>query len=513
MAPERVIDSARAVIAAKALPSSCGGSATSPPSAARSSSYTSTPSAAEKERAKAEASRTARGPKRAPGRNELPPSKGTPHKSTSTAGTWSGSSWIGKRRKLGMPATRGTSFERGARNLRASRTLLGAAVAPRAEMALGSGFLAAAGLRKGHASRFRSLQGAASVRARRVAHNHAARGLLLEDLRRQRRIVGNIDVFQDYVLVAIRHLQPQAARHLGLTTRTTGRLRRVEAIRIDARAGHLGWAVPDQLRPVQLDPLLRDAHLGHAHALRAERQGIVLLQRLQMNFFRGIARALNAHHVLTRLPSDAGGGGRVQKHRRLTAQQLHQGRGWQRDVRETAEVAGVGRPAQKLLLSQVEERKFVTVGGQGRDRGAEWAHDVEPQLVRRRDHVQQAAANATGLTEVVDLGVTGERATTRGSRAHAIECRLGVRKLRRRRRRAAAQRQHCPERRQQANFSHAARPANPDPDAASSAWSRSGRSRALRTASPGPDRRARRRGWRRGRRLLRARRSAPDRWS
>src|SRR5450432_139537 len=89
----------------------------------------STPSAAEKGRARAEASRTARGPKRAPGRNEVPPSNGTPHKSTSTAGTVRGSSCTGKRRKLGTPAKRGTASEVGGRNLRASRLLAGGVVA------------------------------------------------------------------------------------------------------------------------------------------------------------------------------------------------------------------------------------------------------------------------------------------------------------------------------------------------------------------------------------------------
>src|SRR6478609_2186114 len=85
----------------------------------------STPSAAEKERDSADASRTARGPNRAPGRNELPPSNGTPHNKTSTAGTCSGSSWTGRRRKLWMPAPGGCSLSLGARNLRDSRALCG----------------------------------------------------------------------------------------------------------------------------------------------------------------------------------------------------------------------------------------------------------------------------------------------------------------------------------------------------------------------------------------------------
>jgi hypothetical protein len=61
-----------------------------------------TPRALENEFENTDASRTARGPKRAPGRNALPESDATPVKSTSTFGTPEGSSCTGSRRKLAI---------------------------------------------------------------------------------------------------------------------------------------------------------------------------------------------------------------------------------------------------------------------------------------------------------------------------------------------------------------------------------------------------------------------------
>src|SRR5688572_15970670 len=82
-----------------------GTHATSPPSQQRRCSKRSSPCEGWNPRVSALASRTARGPKRAPGRYVVPPSNGAPQIITSTS---RGSSCCGSRRNVGTPANRGT---------------------------------------------------------------------------------------------------------------------------------------------------------------------------------------------------------------------------------------------------------------------------------------------------------------------------------------------------------------------------------------------------------------------
>jgi hypothetical protein len=175
---------------------------------------------------------------------------------------------------------------------------------------------------------------------------------------------------------------------------------------------------------------LLDQHFTHAHTLPRPGQRPVRWGRLELDFLPSSVLARDAHDVATFVPGNRRPSRRMHEHRGLTTQKLRQSVRRDRYLRETLDVAGAGRTMQKYFLSEVSQSEPFAVRRQRREHDPKLAIDIEADLIGQHGNVQQIGPHPPDAPNELYLCLTLHTATAFVRRVHALERRVGRRKLR-----------------------------------------------------------------------------------